>query len=115
MAVRYGLVDNRDGFVCDDVYGSKAVRRMRAYQRNIGKIPDGGCGPVMRDQMMIRDNFDIYLVAQNLPGTTVFVQRDRSKIAWSRETGAVPVGPDPKQGTLALTEAAPTAKEYTGV
>jgi hypothetical protein len=83
-----GLINEDDGFVCDDVYDEKTVNRIKAYQRNVGLGADGGCGPKTRAQMK-RDNFDIELAARTLGGTTIFVQLDGAEIAWCPNSAAL--------------------------
>jgi hypothetical protein len=89
------------GFVPDHIYGAMAGEVMMLYQRHHGLTVDGGCGPETR-AVLASDGLDLEEIANAVPGTTIFVQPDGSKIAWSLETGAVPVGPDPRQEDLPL-------------
>ncbi len=90
-------------FVADNIYGENAASVMRHYQESNDLEVDGGCGPETRTELR-DDDFDINVIALGVGGTTVFVQPDGQKIAWSPETGAVPVGPDPNQSALDLAD-----------
>ena len=94
------------GFFPDHIYGANAGDVMRTYQAHRGLVVDGGCGPETRTALF-DDGFDIEAIALAVGGTTYFVQPDGSKIAWSPEAGAVPVGPDPTQAVLDLAPPQP--------
>lgn len=80
--------DSVDGFIPDDVYGEKSSAAMKSYQYLHVLSEDGGCGPETRAELK-DDDFDFDVVATSCEGTTIFVQPDGSKIAWSLEIGAV--------------------------
>jgi len=85
-ASAWGMPDSE--FAVDQLYGGRAVELMKSYQSDSNLEDDGGCGPKTRTAMK-EDGFDVDVVANCLPGVTVFVQPDGSEISWSPQGAAM--------------------------